>query len=85
MGRDTFFDTRVLVRLFVCLLIMGSAFAGIKQLIPDQLSVFASLFFLAILNFMNGYDTLVSGRRKQARFLWLAGVVSLIIAFVSLF
>lgn len=84
MDRETFIDTRVLVRLFLYVLIMGSAFAGIKEFIPNQISVFASLFFLAILNFMNGYDTLMSGRRKQARFLWLAGVVSLLIAFASL-
>lgn len=85
MGRDTITDPRIFARLTLCLLIIGSAFAGIKEVIPMNISIFASLLFLAILNLWNGYETLMAGRTKQARFLWLSGVVALVISFVSLF
>ena len=71
----------MLGRLFLCLLIILSALAGITGKVNTRVSFFGALLFLSFLNLWNGYGVLMSGERKKARFLWLSGVVSFILSF----
>ena len=74
-------DPYMLGRLFLCLLIIVCALAGINGKVSTRISSFGALFFLSILNLWNGYEVLMTGNRKKARFLWLSGVISFALSF----